>query len=197
MLILNVAGGKLKPLLHDKEEGPHMLVNLDTSYYRFLEPEIIEESVDLAFKNGLGADVEYFCNEDAFTFMERTSLIFDRVCVYRFLEHIPMDRVLYFIYLLSTVVKKNGIIDVIVPNYMTLADMILNENVNDPEFERDNILVTTELLNEPGCPHASIWTKDRAEKFFHLEGRFKVREVNEHFVFDGRDIYLRFKAEKI
>jgi len=141
--------------------------------------------------------MEYYCKEDAFEFMERTSLIFDRLCAYRFLEHVPMDRVLYFIYLLSTVVKKGGLVDIIVPNYMTLADMILNENVNDSEFEAHNIILTTELVNEPGCPHASIWTKDRAIKFFQLEGRFNVKEIDENFVFDGRDIYLRILAERI
>lgn len=197
MLILNLAAGKLKPILKDEEEGPHVLVNLDTSYYSHHEPDLIESSVAVWFNQGRKENLEYYCNRDAFEFMERTSLIFDRVCVYRFLEHIPLDRVLYFIYLLSTVVKKDGLVDIIVPNYMTLADMILNENVNDPDFEAHNILLTTELVNEPGCPHASIWTRDRAGKFFELEGRFGVVEVDENYVFDGRDIYLRFLAKRI
>lgn len=197
MLILNLAGGKLKPILTEKEEGPHILVNLDTSYYRFIEPKIMEESIDASFFHGLKRDIEYFCKEDAIKFMERTSLTFDRVCIYRFLEHIPFDQVLYFIYALSTVIKKGGLVDIIVPNYMVLADMLLNENVEDPDFEAHNIVLTTEMVNEPGCPHASIWTLDRAKKFFHLENRFKVVEFNENFVFDGRDIYLRFKAERI
>jgi len=197
MLILNLAAGKLKPLLTDKDAGTHALVNLDTSYYGYATPEYIENSVTDWFNKGRPNPMEYYCKEDAFEFMERTSLIFDRLCAYRFLEHVPMDRVLYFIYLLSTVVKKGGLVDIIVPNYMTLADMILNENVNDSEFEAHNIILTTELVNEPGCPHASIWTKDRAIKFFQLEGRFNVKEIDENFVFDGRDIYLRILAERI
>ncbi len=196
MLILNLAAGKQKPLL-EKGEGPHLLVNLDTSYYSFLEPDIIEESVALALKQGLGANVEYYCNEDAFTFMERTNLIFDRVCIYRFLEHVEMDKVLYFIYLLSTVTRKGAVVDIIVPNYEILARLILSECPYDKNFEAQNIRLTTELLNEPSCPHASIWTAERAQYFFDLEGRFKVESLNENFKFDGRDLYLRFKAERL
>ena len=126
---------------------------------------------------------------------------FDRITIYRFLEHVPMDKVPYFIYLLSTVTKPGAEIDVIVPNYNTLAHMILSEQANIAndvmDFEANNILLTTELLNEPSCPHASIWTEYRAQRFFRLEGRFTITEVDENFEFDGRDIYLRFKAERI
>lgn len=197
MLILNVAAGKVKPLLEDKGIDVQCLVNLDTSYYGFSSPMYIENTISDWLRNSRHESIEYYCKEDVYSFMERTSLIFDHVCCYRFLEHVPMDRVLYFIYLLSTVVKKGGVVDIIVPNYMILADMIMNENVNDKDFEANNILLTTELVNEPGCPHASIWTKDRATKFFELEGRFKVGGINENFTFDGRDIYLRFQAERL
>jgi hypothetical protein len=95
--------------------------------------------------------------------------------------------------------EESGKVDIIVPNYNTLADMILNESVSSPDFEKDNILLTTELLNEPSCPHASIWTPERATYFWEFEGRFEVKPetVDPHFVFDGRNIYLRFQAERI
>ena len=31
MIILNLAAGKIKPLLDGKTPGPHLLINLDTS----------------------------------------------------------------------------------------------------------------------------------------------------------------------
>jgi len=200
MIILNLGAGKIQPILLGQDKGPHLLINLDTSYYSAWEPEDLEDIVSLWRKNGSTIDMEYFCKEDAFTFMERTQIVFDRVCAYRFLEHIPMDRVLYFIYLMSTVVKKEGLVDIVVPDYEILASMILKEDPLDPaggNFEAHNIILTTELLNEPGCPHASIWTSSRAEYFFGLEERFIVKNCISSYDFDGRDIYLRFLAERI
>jgi len=200
MLILNLAAGKIKPLPGDTP-GPHLLVNLDTSYYSYMDPEMIEDTIGTVKAHGHTKDFEYFCNEDAFTFMERTTLMFDRICIYRFLEHVPFEKVPYFIYLLSTITEPGAVVDIIVPNYNTLAKMILAEGKLDElvNFEAHNILLTTELLNEPGCPHASIWTPQRAIYFLELEGRFVIEngDLDSHFEFDGRNIYLRFKAHRI
>lgn len=201
MLILNVAAGKLKPILEGNTKGPHVLVNLDTSYYAHNTPEEIENLVSAWWTNARKDNVEYYCKEDAFQFMERTSLVFDRICLYRFLEHVSFDQVLYFIYLLSTVTRKGQIVDVIVPNYNILAKMLLAESPIDEieNFEAHNILLTTEMLNEPGCPHASIWTPERAIYFWELEKRFVIENghLDSKYEFDGRDIYLRFKATRI
>ena len=195
MLILNLGAGKQKPIIqYQTKEKPYFLINLDTAYYSTPEPGIIET---LVMKWDGKESYISFCNEDAFTFMERTKLIFDRVCIYRLLEHISMDKVLYFIYLLSTITAKGDLIDVIVPDYEKLAHMILKEDINDKGFEAHNILLTTELLNDPSCPHASIWTSARAEYFFELEKRFKINQWATDFEFDGRKIYLRFLAERL
>jgi hypothetical protein len=127
--------------------------------------------------------------------------MFDRVVIYRFLEHVSFTQVEYFIYLVSTLLKHNGVVDVIVPNYKHLADMILTEEFHhenpDFDFHAWNILLTTELLNEPSCPHASIWTPQRMKYFWELEGRFRVSKQLESFKFDGREIYLRSLIERI
>ncbi len=195
--ILNIAGGKIPPL-DLKKHGPYFLVNVDTIYYQNADCELIE----LVHEKWDGESTKtYNVREDVFIFMERSAIWFDRVCVYRFLEHIPMDKVLYFIYLLSTVTQKGAEIDIIVPNYEILANMILSEphNIaNDViDFEAHNIELTTELLNEPSCPHASIWTEWRASYFFGLEKRFKIIDACNHYDFDGRNIYLRFWAERL
>jgi len=194
--ILNIAGGKIEPIDVDLE--PHFLVNVDKMYYSKTTPEMVEEELKTWMLQGTKT---FNVAEDAYQFMERTAIWFDRVCVYRFLEHIPMDKVLYFIYLLSTVTQKGAEIDVIVPNYETLAHMILSEESNIKtsmiDFEAHNIELTTELLNEPYCPHASVWTKWRAHHFFQLEKRFAVTGYDPNFEFDGRDVYLRFIAERL
>ena len=122
--------------------------------------------------------------------------MFDKIYIYRFLEHVSFTQVLYFIYLLARVTKIGGNIEVIVPNYKLLANMIKSETWNDIKNEAYNILLTTELLNEPSCPHASIWTPDRALYYWELENRFQVTKLEERYVFDGRDIYLKFIATR-
>lgn len=191
--ILNIAAGKLDPI--GLEEYKHyFLINLDIMYYHALSPKEIEGNYKIW--NHL-AQTKYQCKADAFEFMERTSIMFDRIVCYRFLEHIEKTKVLYFIYLMSTCLKIGGVVDCIVPNYHTLAKMIMTEDLPNPDFEQRDILLTYELLNEPFSPHASIWTPQRVWHFFGLEGRFEINSIEPAYNFDGRDIYIRFLAERI
>jgi hypothetical protein len=191
--ILNIASGKIPPLDLDYKDQNYFIVNVDTMFYENTPPDVVEQE----YNNWQGYQMRsYNIKSDIFEFLERTVMRFDQVCIYRFLEHVPFDKVLYFIYLLSTVTKSAGNVDVIVPNYEELAKMLLAEDPMEPGFEAHNILLTTELVNEPSCPHASIWTKQRAHHFFQLEGRFLVTSSAKRFEFDGRDIYLRFHARR-
>lgn len=191
--ILNIGAGKQKPI-NLKVMSPYFLLNLDKTYFNSVSPECFEDNV---MKWTGGYDDEMNLNWDIDEFLDRTTADFDHIVIYRYLEHVPMINVLYFIYLLSTVTKSGAMVDVIVPNYRVLATRLLEENPSDPHFEADNILTTTEMLNEPDDPHASIWTLERAKHFWELEQRFIVTESQEDFVFDGRDIYLRFFAKRI
>lgn len=188
--VLNIAGGKVKPIFETTPD-PMFLVNLDTSYYIGEPPGALEYAWHswIRQKNDKPSR-EYFVNNDIYDFLSRTTMKFNIITIYRFLEHVPFDKVLFFIYLLSTVTESDDCVDIIVPDYYKLAKMIIDENVDSKSFESNNILLTTELLNEPSCPHASIWTVDRLDKFFRLEKRFKPLEIYP-YKFDGRDIYLR------
>jgi len=202
MKVLNVAAGKMSYLkgVEEQKESSTFVVNVDSMYYNYTPTDIIESRYYEWTKPGKRErkDETHYCKEDVFQFLERTTMEFDMVIIYRFLEHVSFTQVLYFIYLISTVVRKGGIVDVIVPNYEKLANMILQENINDINFERKNILLTTELLNEPSCPHASIWTPQRAKYFWEFEDRFKIYEelIWETFEYDRRDIYLRFHLKR-
>lgn len=201
--ILNLAAGKIDPILSDKELKNSFIVNVDQMYdiSKCKEINTVEEIVGSnnncipTFMNNITTKV--YLNENIYTFLETFIGLFDKVAIYRFLEHVPKTQVLYFLYILSTVIKIGGEIDVIVPDYKKLAEMILSENVKDPNFEARDIITTFELLNEPSCPHASIWTEERIYHFVELEGRFKVTEIIKDFDFDGRDIYLRFFAKRV
>jgi len=212
MLVLNIAGGKFKHLpITDAEQTkliPTFELNVDTGHYTDMSPHIAEEIAGSWEQNGDRSSQLLYLNCDVFKFMERTVLKFDRVAIYRFLEHVSFTQVLYFIYLVSTITKEGALVDIIVPNYKVLAEMIQQEEKIFTEtsqgntyrnFENWNVQLTTELLNEPSCPHASIWTPYRAKLFWEIERRFKINDedVNTNFEFDGRDIYMRFIAERI
>jgi len=195
MKILNIAAGKVLPLPFKNyityKDLPGMItVNIDKYY--FADKSIVDvDKIDEIVINSdyINRNENYYCNTDIFKYMERTRLFYDRVCIYRFLEHVRMRDVPYFIYLVSNVLLADGTVDIIVPNYSELARMLYNE-VIDKDFEAHNILLTTELLNEPEDPHTSIWTVDRIKYFWELEKRFKV-QVIEPFTLDCRNIYLR------
>jgi cyclopropane fatty-acyl-phospholipid synthase-like methyltransferase len=200
MVILNIAAGKFQPLLMSTQENlmfPKYILNVDTSYFTETKASHVESDIESWNNDGDRLTKHVNLNMDVFEFMERTSITFDRVVIYRFLEHVSFTQVEYFIYLVSTVLHKGGQVDVIVPNYIQLAEMILNDNPNVADFAQKNILLTTELLNEPSCPHASIWTPERMKHFWELENRFKVGLQHPAFKFDGRDIYLRSFIERI
>ena len=202
MLVLNIAAGKFAPLPLDAKENimmPKFVLNVDTSYFTDASAQSAEAEIRYWHEDPDRVTAYKNLNMDVFEFMERTSIVFDRVVIYRFLEHVTFTQVEYFIYLVSTVLHKKGMVDVIVPNYTQLAEMILNDHnkIGSAAFEPHNITLTTELLNEPSCPHASIWTPDRMKYFWELECRFKHKVSWPAFKFDGRDIYLRSLIERI
>ena len=196
--ILNVAAGDMLPL---KILTPNdFLVNLDLNYFNSITAAQTEELHRSLINNVtwcLDKPTIVYVNHDVYNFLERYTEKFDEVIMYRFLEHVPKVKILYFLYILSSCMRIGATMDVIVPNYVTLANRILNEKVNEPNFESEDIITTFELLNEPYCPHASIWTMDRVKYFLELEGRYSVLEMDPKFNFDGRDIYLRFKATRV
>jgi len=196
--VFNIAAGKLKPV--DIPFKNYCLLNMDLRYQINSSDvkQTIGETGD-AVKTARKLDqIEIYSKCNVFEFMESTRLFFDMICAYRFLEHVSRDQVTYFIYLISTCTKPGALIDIIVPNYLRLAEMIIKETViGNLNFEAENILLTTELLNEKDDPHCSIWTPERLKYFWELEGRFKVVDIDRRFKFDGRNIYLRMRGERI
>ena len=190
--ILNIAGGKKLPI-NLSLESPYFLLNLDRMYFNSTTPKEFEDEIKTWEKQSQYSKIR-FLNYDIQEFLERTTVTFDLITIYRYLEHVPMRDLLYFIYLISTVTKKDSLVDIIVPDFNKLASMLLQESIDDENYESNNIVITTELLNEPSDPHASVWNCGRAKYYWELEGRFAVNHMEESFIFDGRDVYLRFLA---
>jgi len=198
--VLNIAAGKIEPLYIDTIQENYFLVQLDQFYNNSNSMAEIELDHDDWLKKP-ELNTKSYCGDDAFNFLANYRIQFDHIACYRFLEHITKTEVQGFIYLLSTALKVGGTVDIIVPNYDTLADMILNETISNKtkhsDWEKHDTLLTYELLNEPSMPHASIWTPQRIKYFFRLEERFEIESLNPDFEFDGRDCYIRVQMKRI
>lgn len=190
--ILNIGAGKINPI-DLKYFEKYFLVNLDTMYRNAKSSSDIEDM----YRQDDCPSGKFLCDEDVNGFLSSYYYRFNLITMYRYLEHVPFDDVLYFIYQLSTALEVGGYLDVVVPDCKLLASMITNEKIDSKLFERNNILITTELLNQPEDPHASIWTVDRIQYFFTLEGRFKIINIEKYYTFDGREIYIRAIIQRI
>jgi len=196
---LNIAAGKINPLKFENKEC--FLVQLDKMYWAINPPNVIETEHAMWLENPKDKNVICHTDLDVFEFLGNYKFQFDNISCYRFLEHITKTEIQTFIYLLSTALKVGGELDIIVPNYETLADMILTENLDDKvkhsDWEKHDTMLTYELLNEPSMPHASIWTPARIRYFFNLEERFELRVIEPNYEFDGRDLYIRAVFRRI
>jgi len=201
---LNLGAGKdiLKPVGYPMEHPDKRIfkVNVDSGYHpgEVLHYTDIEKGYDAFIEKGTRATNQtHYSNINAFDFLDKCKIQFDGIIMYRFMEHIGRSSLLYFIYLLSTSIKQGGLLDIIVPDYSLLARRLLKESVGSPGWENEDIILTTEFCNEPGMPHASVWTTDRAKYYLQLEKRFFVKNIETPFIFDGRDIYMRIVAERL
>lgn len=198
--ILNLGAGKNLLKTNDYPDGTIFQVNVDSIYANEEVEHIINiekkhRSFDLDSKiyNNLGSVILY-SNLDIFEFLNKYKVRFNYIIMHRFLEHVSRSNLQYFLYLLSTVVNSGGIVDIIVPDNHILSRRLLVEEPNSKDWDVEDTILTTEIVNEPNMPHASIWTVPRAYKYIELEGRFKIYKTETPYIFDGRNIYMRVLA---
>jgi len=208
--ILNIASGKILPL--DCNTSRVFILNVDSVYKSTTTLSDVEEQFksfdqstacySAGYKLKSNSDAKsisqdpVYLNYNIYEFLEEFPYKFDGISVYRFLEHVKRTDVLYFIYLMASSLNEGGILDIIVPNYIELASRLLADEEKKRYNEAEDILLTSEFVNEPECPHASMWTPKRAKYFLELEGRFKIEKLIPKFKFDGRDIYMRIICKR-
>jgi hypothetical protein len=196
--ILNLGAGKMEIPLGMSE----FRVHVDRCYENLPEKIHNLESIciyqDMVEKKKVKANRILYYAGDIFEFLEKYPKKFDEIELYRVLEHIPRDKVLYFIYLMADILKDHGIIEVVCPDYKKLAQMILNDLPTDAtKYEQQEIVLYTELFNEPNDPHCFITTHERLERVFTLENRFKILDGDQPVSFENRTIYFQMKFQRI
>ena len=102
---------------------PKLILNIEKIYRNHTTPFEIEKNIDSWIKDGTQTERLYL-PYDIEEFLKCSRHKFDRVAIYRYLEHVSFVQVLYFIYLISTITMKDSFVDVIVPDYKKLAKMI-------------------------------------------------------------------------
>jgi len=158
--ILNIGAGKIKPLYIENLTQKYFLIQLDPMYHSYVEMSLTEKYHNIWRHETKEQSEVVKVKEKAFDFLGSYCYQFDHIACYRYLEHVTKPEIQTFLYLMSTALKVGGTLDIIVPNYEILADMILNEKIDEDtkhaEWERHDTQLTYELLNEPSMPHASI-----------------------------------------
>lgn len=191
--LLNIGAGKPDLGIDFSEK---FIINLDRNYFTGFSPEYAEEE-HRRWLSGKADDCMIDVKYDIFEFLKTYKYKFNGAMIYRYYEHVQKNDILFFIYLLSTVIETGGIVDLISPDFKLLSNMIINEDVNNPDFDKNDIILSTEIFNEDYDKHGSITTIDRTKYFFEYEGRFKVIDSVSPCEYDGRDIYFRSIIKRI
>lgn len=156
--------------------------------------------VDKMFKQYVNnSEDNWFDSKDIFEFLENyLNKDINLVTTARFMEHVAQDRVQYLLYLFHCVCSENAKLEIIVPDYIKVADNLKYiEAINTPkEFNDLLIKLSTEIFNTSDDPHQSVWTPFLAKYYIELENLWKVDSINDVTI-DGRSWYIKIEASKI
>jgi predicted SAM-dependent methyltransferase len=126
---------------------------------------------------------------------------FDKIYANRVFEHIHYDQIPYILYLCHSVLVPNGIIEILVPNYMDITKHLnaFEDNLDGltgKEFNRMMIDLHTEIFNTIEDPHQSIWTPKLAEYYMKLEDFWEDIMINTNMIKGNRSWYMEITATK-
>jgi len=216
---LNLGAGRSKPLELPTDK-PYFLMNVDRMYKAMssFKDDVGYNSLVGAIRawhkfvnersesfNSETPPWIHYVGEDIPTFLDTYLEQFQNITIYRYLEHIPWTKLGYFIYQVSQLVEQSGIVDIIVPNFVTLGERLksLEEDLESGEcldsqwLENELIILNSEFVNEPFDPHQCMTSPQILHRAFTTEGRFKLVKSWPQFNYDGRDIYMRMIFKRI
>jgi len=184
--ILDLGTGKRWRKYNNEDLYKNNIVTcVDRSYYN--------SNINIMKKPGIN-----FSCSDIISFLENTEKMFHIIIADRVFEHFSYDQIPYVLYLCKEVLYDGGKIEITVPNFQQVFDVVDQINYisdNPLDFNRKMIDVHTELFNTPNDPHRSIWTMHLATYYMEIEGFWKDIKISE-VKLDNRDWYMKIEATK-
>ena len=143
------------------------------------------------------------CKSDIFGFVDNFQYKFDLVVAERIFEHMEyvggeIGRLLEGI---NTLTTQNAKLEIVVPNAILLAEMLITYEKEYDRFNQVDSLNTKLILNSELCnvkidPHASVWTPRLAREYIESEGTWLIENIENKYRFAGRDIYMKITCKK-
>ena len=209
MRVLNLGAGKidLSRWLKDSslQEKNDFVVHVD----RYFDPESSytiaqTHSSYKSYQHSTFGNVQVMCKADLFEFVDKFQYKFDLVVAERIFEHMEyvsgeIGRLLEGINMLT---NNDAQLEIVVPNSILLAEMLLKYEENNVTMKHINslntkLIINTEFCNIKGDPHASVWTPVLAKEYIESEGTWFINKVENNYRFAGRDIYMKLTCNKV
>lgn len=133
-------------------------------------------------------------NESILSFMEGVpDQEFNHIISCRYFEHIPCLQLDYYLYLMHRIMKPNGYLTFVVPDFIKLGKALVHL---DKKFDYQKwITLNYEFFHDKEDAHSCLWTTEIAEKLLSGQGYFNnitIKPIN----IDGMHWYIEVVAQK-
>jgi hypothetical protein len=198
--ILNIGSGKLSidSLRNDKDKVFRVCV--DRSYNVDSCSSIGQmEDVFVGNTPSLRSFNTYYCNLDIFQFLGQYKFKFDKIYAHRIFEHMFYDsgEIGYLLSSLWSVANFNCELEIIVPNLNHIVELIQKCEQSGFYYNENLLLINTELHNSRQDAHGSSWTPILAKQYIEQEGTWRIQEISDHIIFEGRSIYMKILCKRL
>jgi len=202
MRVLNIGAGKVD---QSRFSANILTIHVDKYFdelYSNNLAETVQGYIDSLDKNAkIGHQI--MCRSDIFEFVDKFPFKFDLIIAERIFEHLEyvsgeIGRLLEALNILS---NRNAKLQIIVPNAVSLAKMLLDYETNNKSYSHiqsinTKLILNTEYNNIKQDPHLSIWTPKLAEEYILSEGTWLIEQIVEKYKFANRDIYMQIICKK-
>ena len=202
-ILLNLGAGKVDLGRFEQLDFSH-IIHVDRSYTKdesnILESDLCNDKSD----DCVGIAKHYFIGLSLFDFLDNFPYKVDEIMAERIFEHLDYTsgEIGRMLEALNTITNDVAILNIIVPNAILVARMLLDYEEHNHAYSHTDslnikLIINSELVNIRSDPHLSIWSPQLAGEYINSEGTWKIDKLEEKIKFRGRDIYMSILCEKV
>jgi len=207
-MILEIGAGKksLKELQTEIYDQQNFAVYVDRGYKVCHPIQAIESDHKTCFLNwerNIPMSKIRYSDLDIFEFLDGYKYKFNKVIANRIFEHMEYcgGEIGRLLEALNMITESDGLLEIIVPNSVIIARMILDLENNIDIMSHTKLLnklliINTENQNIKCDPHASTWTPEIAKLYIESEGTWKVDSITDLDKYANRNIYMKIVCSK-